>query len=113
MNNPEIIGIQFHDNDFYFTFVAFLQSLDKVGLQSYKNLTKEKVVELFNRSASGLYWLYQNKMEYQTDWDASSYLEIDIEDVYFDDEVKEHIKELNGWSNGEFFVLDKNCVYSV
>jgi hypothetical protein len=117
MNNPQVIGIAFHDNDFYFAITAFLGTMKNIGLQNYKDLTKEKFVEIYNRSIGGFYWLAQNKMEYRTDWDASRYLQITVKDVYFDDEVKDYIEKHDGWDNGEFFVLDtqvhNNYIYSV
>jgi hypothetical protein len=116
--NPKIIGIRFGDNDFYNTFDAFFTMMAKRELEFYPNLTKEKVVELFNRSATGLYWLYQNGLEYRINDKMENYLKIDINKVYFDKEVKDFIagKDKDGhaaWHNGEFFVLEGKTFYSV
>jgi hypothetical protein len=108
--NPKIIAIDFHDNDFSTTFTAFLRAILDGGIDRYGEVTKEKVAELWNRSCAGLYWLHQNKLEYRTDWDPLSYLKLEAKDILFDDEVKVHIDENDGWCNGETFVLDTQVV---
>lgn len=119
---PDIIGIRFKDNDFTLTIEAFLNTIllnkiEKYG-DPYGDLTKEHIVDLFNKSASGLYWINQNKLNYiSEDFNPALYLIIKTENVFFDSEVVEYIKEKNDWCNGEFHVLDRYSsfkqVYSV
>lgn len=110
--SPKIIGIRFPDNDFHNTITAFLECLRFTGLESYEGyqnngLNKEKIVELFNKSAAGLYWLCQNRLRYTNEnFDPIKYLTISVDNVFLDEEVSNYIKEHKGWDNGEFHVLD-------
>lgn len=123
---PKIIGIRFSDNDFSSTVRAFLKCmLDSIEncdadlSACYPNLNKEKIVKLFNLSAPGLYWIVQNRLRYDKSeqWEPSNYLTIKEEHVFFDNEVTEYIKQVGGWENGEFHVLDtqafKPHIYSI
>ena len=116
MNNPKIIGIRFSDNDFFTTVIKFLTILHETGIDNYEELTKEKIVDLFNKSALGIYYLCQNRLTYDTRM-PDTYLTIQVKHVFFDDEVEKHIEENNGNDNGEFFILDtenyKSYVYNV
>lgn len=105
---PTKIGIRFGDNDFYHTVVPFLKGLhESLCEQGFrlKSLTKETVVKLFNLSAPGLYYLRQNVLNYHTCMHPD-YLKIRERQVFFDEEVTEHIRKNDGWDNGEFFWLD-------
>lgn len=107
MSNPKKIGIRFGDNDFYNTFIPFLTVLGEQGIDSYGNMTKEKFVELCNRSIVAFYWLYQNKCRdhWQTDHAINDYLKITEYYVYFDEEVDTMLKK-TGQLDSDFFVLD-------
>jgi hypothetical protein len=99
------LGIRFGDNDFGNCITAWLRAIANVGLKEYKfDNNKQKVADLFNRSMPGFYWTCQNLLEYQTDWDAGEYLNIDVDRVYFDDEVDDYLKR--GSCDSDFFVLD-------
>src|SRR4029077_4641132 len=117
----KIIGIRFADNDFYFTIRAFLTIIWTGGIERYDHLDKEGFAELFNLSATGLYWLAQNRHRFEGDRFATGdcfatddftqagmakYLTIGPENIYFDDEVKEYIKSQGSNVNGEFHFLD-------
>jgi len=108
---PKIIGIRFSDNDFTSTIEAFLQAILDTGIEYYVDLDKEKIVKLFNLSAPALYWLVQNRLQYNEDWNPSTYLTISVDKVFFDDEVNEYIKNCKGWDNGEFHVLDTQTLF--
>lgn len=117
MKQPKIIAIKFSDNDFSSTVQAFLKTIRDSGLDKY-DLNKENIVELFNRSAHGLYWLVQNKLGYATNgFDPAVYLRITVYNVFLDDEVTEKLKTTNNWCNGEFHILNskrfRTSVYSV
>jgi hypothetical protein len=111
-NEIKRLGIKFHDNDFCCVFTTFLKIMGDAGLASYgrnfgrEQLTKADVAELFNRTAEALYWLAQNRLRYDNEFDAANYLRIEEKHVFFDDEVKTFIDSHSGWDNGEFFVLD-------
>lgn len=111
---PRVIGIRFADNDFYFTFITFLEIVRDHGLGAYcrsgtgdDDMTKADIVELCNRSLPGIYWVSQHRLR-RTDsgCNPSEYLRIEEKDVLFDDEVTQYITDHDGWDNGEFFVLD-------
>lgn len=120
MNTRKLLGIRFSDNDFGNTVRAFLRCILDTGIDSYNlegNLGKEKVVELFNRSAPGLYWLCQNLLRDDKNWDPSTYLIISAKNVFLDDEVTNYIQECKGRDDSEFHVLDTQAhipyIYSV
>ncbi len=104
---PKIIGIRFGDNDFHLTCNAFMLLLSKAD---WPNLTKAKIVELFNRSAPGIYWVSQNGLEYSTEKEEiermNKYIQIEESQVYFDEEVNEFMTIGAEGLNGDFFVLD-------
>lgn len=109
--NPKVIGIQFADNDFYFTFRGFLTTLMQRGLDSFPNLTKERLADLFNTVSYSMYLLHQQRDFGFKPSDKERYekiLHIDADDIYFDDEVAAYIKsEADGRGfNCEFHVLD-------
>lgn len=121
MKQPKIIGIYFDDNDYSSTITAFLKCILDSGLDKY-DLSKENIVKLFNRSAPGLYWLFQNRLRYEdsasdTGFDITKYLKITVNNVFLDDEVSEKLKTSNVWANGIFHVLDAKIfrpyIYSV
>ena len=121
MDKPNKIAIRFSDNDFCNTLRPFLKLYCENladGTFGKVEITKQHVVDLFNRSAHGLYWLCQNGMRYTNDLpdDAhikrmDEYLKIELEHVYFDEEVDAYIERCNGWDNSEFFVLDVHLAY--
>jgi hypothetical protein len=94
------IGIRFPDNDFGNTVRAFLD-----GLKEWDALDKPTIVELFKRSAPGLYWLYQNRMGYGLNWKPECYLFIQEKDVFLGKEVEEYLKNNSSNCNGDFHVL--------
>jgi hypothetical protein len=71
MVSMKIIGIRFPDNDFYYTFNAFLRCIKDVGIDRYSHLSKAEIAEMFNRSAMGFYWTGQNRMSYDLDRGAA------------------------------------------
>ncbi len=108
MANPKVIGIFFGDNDFSHPIRFFLESIaeymrDDFGL----NLTKENIVKRFNSCASALCTLTEQDFS-EIREGAHNYLVIDVENVYFDDEVAECIKtQRNGYGfNCDFHVVD-------
>lgn len=110
MNQPKLIGIRFADNDFGVTLHSFLANMLAQGLDTYE-ISKENIVNLFNKSAPGLYYLIQNRMRYQEQFKPDEYLKISVDNVYFDQEVKDHLKEVGNWDNGEFHILDVKAEY--
>lgn len=104
------IGILFSDNDFYLTLEAFMRQLlytEQLFKEPFvKRLTKPRLVMLFNSTATGLYWLYQNRFEYSLDWEAGKYLQIEEKHVYLGDEVDAFLKDRQQWANGEFQWVD-------
>lgn len=89
------IGILFSDNDFHVTVNSFLDLLNRgkdnhhnEGLTLEERYTKERIVELFNKSAGSIYWIFQNGFTYKTDWkNADKYLQIKEKNVFINDEV--------------------------
>lgn len=75
------------DNDFCTTVQAFVEAIaPRVMLGSWKNITKEEIVSLFNLTAFPLYSLHQC-FETSAEDRLRDYLEIQVKDVYFDDEI--------------------------
>jgi len=102
------VGINFGDNDFGNTLRPFVQVLLDAynwGSDTAKNLTKEKVVELFNESSWGLYLLFQHRHGWTVYEGTKDYLKIDINHVLTDKEVDEYF--LQTWRhNGHFYWVD-------
>jgi len=103
----KVIGISFSDNDFANTFRGFLECIKINGIESYENLDKAKIVELFEKSKLGLYYLFQNHFRYKNDDDRTmEWLTISENDIYLNEEVDAYLKDDPGKLNGEFHVLD-------
>ena len=99
--------INFGDNDFYVTFTETLELFKNYTVAAnidYGDITKKMVVDFFNENTERVYWVLQNKYEYDLDWDASSYLRIFTDDVFLGDSVSDKID--NEFLNGEMFLLD-------
>lgn len=112
-----LLGIRFADNDFYNTLHPFMTLvLDSAFVgrpesseRIFENVTKARVVELFNEIAFGLYMLCQNGFRYDDEKGQEhirNYLKITEKNVYLDDEVTKHIEECDSWDNGEFHYAD-------
>lgn len=99
------IGVRFGDNDFYNTFIPFLQAIADSGIDSYE-FTKEKFVELCHKSLVGFYLVCQNQLRYDSKH-IQAYFEahVRVDNVYFNEEVDQYIKKCGGWDNSEFFVV--------
>ncbi len=106
------IAIRFGDNDFWLTFIETLKLFNNYIKTTMKTPSKEEVVEFLNNNLTSVYWVKQNKYEYNLDWDAESYLKIKRSQVFFDDEA-DYIIETD-FLNGEIFILDTetNRVYT-
>jgi len=106
------LGIRFSDNDFMHTVIGFLRVIHDGAMYNPRevaeNLTKARVVQLFNSMAPGLYQLYQNGYTSRLEWDAAKWLNIIGENVYLDDEVDEYADKLRAirCGNGEFHYYD-------
>ena len=77
------------DNDFSNTVSAFVKAIAPRILAGSKNITKAKIVELFNAHAYSLYCLHQ-AWDFDSNPDVKEYLKVEEKDIYFDDEVKEY-----------------------
>ena len=102
------LGITFGDNDFGTTLRHFLGLLVASGFDPDNNdLTKETLVELFNKSAGTIYNLAQagiSSCGYS--FDADNYLQISVNDVQINSEVDEYIAKHGPNCNSEFFYVD-------
>ena len=104
------IGIRFSDNDFYFTVGAFMRQLVEASSNLpqaqaeslVKELTKKRIVELFNGMAPSLYILHQDQFRYSAADMIPNYLTITTKDVLLGKQVDTHLKKCDGWDNGEF-----------
>lgn len=115
------IGIRFSDNDFYNTLHGFFRTLADSMLWNQRdlteNLTKARIVSLFNNMNYDLYQLYQNgfcppghdRTEEENRQRLTAWLTIKEENVYFDEEVDSYIEEMRGPGghlNSEFQYFD-------
>lgn len=87
------IGIYFADNDFCKTVRAFLNLWQEADC-GYPAISKELIVDYFNKIAPSIYWMVQNQHRHDLKWDATSYVKISLEDVFRDDEVDEYLKSI-------------------
>jgi len=106
------LGIRFSDNDFHNTIVGFLRVFHDGIMWNHLDvadeLTKPRIVALFNNLAPSLYILYQNwyrDVGYEFD---PSYIQITDEHVFIDDEVNKYLLYLkeSRCGNGEFHYYD-------
>lgn len=114
------IGIKFSDNDFGHSIRGFLKLfVDSAIVDVEQQITKERIVELFNSTISGIYWICQNGYLYNTDEGfhdlRDRWLHIELRHVYLGQEVLDFIKENDNWYNSEFHYVDleRKEVYSV
>jgi hypothetical protein len=77
------------DNDYINTVRAFVEAIaPKVLFDTWRDISKEEIVELFNNHAFSLYALHQCWVTH-ADERLRSYLKIEVKDVYFDEEIDE------------------------
>ena len=98
------LGITFYDNDFGLVITKYL-SLFK-DTNTLGNLTKEHIVEHFNKIAPSI-----NRLIYNQYTTPDDYLEINVDNVYIGDEVNDFLKSncveaTWYWYNGEFHYID-------
>ena len=98
------LGIRFNDNDFGLVITKYL-SLFKVT-NTLGNVTKEHIVEHFNKIAPSI-----NRLIYNDSTTPDDYLEINVDNVYIGDEVNDFLKSdcveaTWYWYNGEFHYID-------
>jgi hypothetical protein len=102
------ILIRFGDNDFAKTLRAFADVVS-FHRESYEPdfLTKEKVAELWNMLAPGLYYLAQNCGRYAAKAPnaLASYLSINPDAVYLDSEAIKHIDDnTSQWNHSWVYI---------
>lgn len=128
------IAIRFGDNDFGTLFTGLLRVLAEGMANSFEESTldKTKICWLVNSLSGPLYVTLQNQWEYNglqhvsaaetTDSDyykrTKNYLTITEDRILIDDEVDVYLSTLmDGWDNGETFILDLTInppyIYSV
>jgi hypothetical protein len=98
------LGIRFNDNDFGLVITKYLslfKDTNKLG-----NVTKEHIVEHFNKIAPSI-----NRLIYNDSTTPDDYLEINVDNVYIGDEVNDFLKSdcveaTWYWYNGEFHYID-------
>ena len=98
------LGIRFNDNDFGLVITKYLslfKDTNKLG-----NVTKEHIVEHFNKVAPSI-----NRLIYNDSTTPDDYLEINVDNVYIGDEVNDFLKSdcveaTWYWYNGEFHYID-------
>jgi len=109
------IGIRFSDNDYINTlrpFMDFLMKSIRESPELKENLTKDRIVDIFNQMAYPIYLLCQNMWRPtrpQSDADkirTKNWIKIKTENVYLEDEIDERIRVNGNWENYEFFYID-------
>lgn len=98
------LGIRFNDNDFGLVITKYLslfKDTNKLG-----NVTKEHIVEHFNKIAPSI-----NRLIYNDSTTPDDYLEINVDNVYIGNEVNDFLKSdcveaTWYWYNGEFHYID-------
>jgi hypothetical protein len=102
------IAINFRDNDFVQTHLAFGNALLKILCDDNlaKKIDKDYIIELYKRSISGIFWAFQDQLDGDLEWDPSTYLKLEHKHIFFDDEVN---NLLNGdyFTNSELLIVDK------
>ena len=116
------IGIRFGDNDFHYTNLGVLASLEMAivltvnhSTETIIDFTKEQFAKVINEMYLAMYLLHQNRFSYnniKVDGEeierTRKYLTIDASRIYLNDEVDAYVEKLmsNDYANGEFHVLD-------
>mgnify|MGYP003408442658 CR=1 FL=1 len=102
IERPFGFGITIMDNDF--TYSTLLPFVELLMMRLRRGVpTKDQIVELFNRSATGIYWVAQNQLQYETEWDAASYLR--DPNVYMGEELNQKFETVDSWANGDMVVF--------
>ena len=106
MKGPRKIFITIGDNDFtYGTLKPFLELLVTNSRIKWEEITREQIIELFRRSASGIYWICQNGLTYNQEWIPEEYFNNKIK-VYFEGDTIPGFD----FGNGEFAILDRSDI---
>lgn len=111
------IAIKTSDNDFYNCFFGVLTSM----LNAYNHTNtlpseKTQLTRIVNEISYGMYLLFQNQFKHNKEAKegleeiptTKKYLIISEDQILINDEVDDHVASVNGWNNGETFVLDIN-----
>ena len=120
MNLTELrkFGIKFGDNDFYNTFSKLLPAIvegmyDNIHKSlEKKEITKEFLAELINKTATGFYYAYQNPLIYSNGSNGKvfpvpyNYISNITPDIIFiNEELDTFIESCEGWNNSELFCV--------
>lgn len=113
------IGIKFSDNDFRTTLKFFLKTLSESIEWHEKEFSKKEIVFLFNKMASGFYWMYQDRFRdlnqenlETSDMEITKYLQTDEDHIYIDQELHDFLATTT-WENAEFHYVISGQVKSI
>jgi hypothetical protein len=88
----------------------FLMKSIRENPELESNLTKDRIVSIFNEMAFPIYLLCQRSWRYSRteadDEKTKDWLKIKPEHVYFEEEIDERIRVNGNWDNYEFFYID-------
>ena len=110
VSDINLIGLSFHDNDFYNTFIPFLSTLrEALYWGRGEDIDKETICKLWNESCISFYRLFQNRWEYNHDEDINhikNYLQLDESNIHINEEVSVFIGQGDYCYNGEYFFIE-------
>lgn len=99
------IGIMYHDNDFMHTYGWFLKILKDAIVEEQFDINKYNIIKIHDKIIGGIYWLFQNQLKYDLDWNPYSYLKIKETDIFLDKEIYDLLNS-NYFCNCEFCYID-------
>jgi hypothetical protein len=98
------------DNDFGNVMLAFVKAIaPRIFFEEWADITKEQIVELFNKTSSSLYYLHQSRNPFVRDERIEEYLKIETKDVMFEDESDKFFCSGQDNHDGCLAVMDYNC----
>lgn len=100
LNSIDAIYVRFADSDFQKTVIAFVKAIAHQILlpnkQSHATISKQDIVELFNKHAYSLYCLHQ-ALNFKDDLNCKNYLRIEEKNVFLG---MQDFKSFTNW-NGD------------
>lgn len=100
------------DNDYCGIMKIFVQAIaPRIFFEEWKNVTKEQIADLFNKTSSSLYYLYYSSNQFMNDKRVEEYLKIETKDIMFENESDEFF--YSGQANGDGCLATMDYKYDI
>lgn len=105
-------GITLGDNDFSErTILPFVELLTIHRRWDLGYPTKDDLIELFNRSATGIYWTAQNGLQYARNERDLIQNYLRNPKIYMNEALDHELETVDQWGNSDMVILDLSNSY--